>query len=147
MSSPATRAPAARRGRARSFVAVLVAIAIGLASRSGHPWCPAWFVVHAGDVLWASCLYFFLALLRPNARPRSLLLATLLLSFLVELSQLLSWEWLNAIRSTTPGRLVLGQGWQLEDLPRYLVGGLLAATLDVVGTSTTEARSGRRSSG
>ena len=118
--------------RARPLLAVLLAgtIALGLGSRSGGGLVPDFFARHAGDALWTVAVYWSLALLRPVARPRTLLCCALALSLAVELSQLLTFDWLERLRATTLGRLTLGQGWQWADLPRYAAGALLACGLD-----------------
>ncbi len=48
----------------------------------------------------------------------------------VELSQLIHWGWLDALRSTLPGRLVLGQGFLASDLVCYAVGVAMAFAID-----------------
>lgn len=48
----------------------------------------------------------------------------------VELSQLYHVPWLDAIRATTPGHLVLGSGFDARDLVAYAVGVLVAYGLD-----------------
>jgi len=48
---------------------------------------------------------------------------------MVEISQLYQVEWLNNIRSTTLGRLVLGQGFLWSDIISYTVGITIATFL------------------
>jgi hypothetical protein len=50
----------------------------------------------------------------------------------VEVSQLLDLQPLNAMRSTTLGRLLLGEGFLWADLPRYAAGAAIATTLDQI---------------
>ncbi len=120
-----------RRSRLLLATVCLGLIAAGLASRSGLAEAgPRWLVRHAGDALWAANLYFVLGLLRPSAARRSLLLATVLLCFAVECSQLLQPEWLESLRRTRLGALVLGHGFLWIDWLRYAVGALLALALD-----------------
>jgi len=41
---------------------------------------------------------------------------------MVELSQLYQGDWINGVRGTLPGRLILGQGFLWSDLIAYAVG-------------------------
>ena len=53
-----------------------------------------------------------------------------LLAWAVELSQLLSWPWLQDLRGTRLGALVLGQGFQWADLIAYAIGVSAVTLLD-----------------
>ncbi len=97
-------------------------IALGLASRRFAVQWGQWVGAYAGDVLWATMLVLALAWMLPRLRPRQLGLLALALSFAVEFSQLVQLPWLNAIRHTTLGALVLGRGFLWSDLVCYTVG-------------------------
>lgn len=77
-----------------------------------------------GDALWAVVLYLVWRFL--GLRPKVAAGFALLISFVVELSQLLTWSWLVAFRATLVGHLLLGQGFLLTDLWAYTLG-ILAA--------------------
>lgn len=51
----------------------------------------------------------------------------------VECSQLAQTGWLDAVRRTPAGRLLLGQGFQAADFVAYAAGALLAMALDALG--------------
>lgn len=131
MSGAPDRIPAGS-ARSRGLVLVLFAavVGLGLASRSGNPLVPGWLARNAGDALWTMALYLALSGLLPRMAPVHLLALALGGSLVVELGQLIRTEWLEQLRRTLPGRLVLGRGWQWLDLPRYAAGGLLALLLD-----------------
>lgn len=57
-------------------------------------------------------------------------IVALLFSFSIEVSQLYQADWINAIRHTRLGGLVLGFGFQWTDLVAYSVGIAFGATLD-----------------
>ena len=118
------------RSRQRVALVLLTVIALGLGSRSGHAWIPGWLSANAGDGLWAMAVYCALALLRPGAPPRILFTLALTISFSVELSQLWRAAWLEDLRRTLSGRLLLGAGWEWADLLRYTVGAALAWSVD-----------------
>lgn len=112
------------------FAMVMLTIAAGLTSRRYPTWQPSWMAQYAGDTLWAMMVYWWLALLVPVARPTALAGWALVLSWAVEFSQLWHTPWLDGLRATTPGALVLGQGFLWSDLVCYTVGVLLAVLVD-----------------
>lgn len=67
-------------------------------------------------------LFCFLRLIFVNSKLKDIAIITLVLSFLVEFSQLIRWEWLVAIRSTFIGHMILGQGFVWWDLLAYSIG-------------------------
>ncbi len=75
-----------------------------------------------GDGLWAMALFCFLRFLFINQKLERIAIATLAISFAVEFSQLIRWEWLVAIRSTFIGHMILGQGFVWWDLLAYSIG-------------------------
>ncbi|EMR03936.1 ribosomal maturation YjgA family protein [Cesiribacter andamanensis] len=110
--------------------ALLLIIALGLASRKYAQALPPFLAEHAGDALWAAMVYVGIRLLLP-ARPLLFAaVASLLFSFAIELSQLYQADWIVALRHTTPGALVLGRGFLPLDLLRYAVGVLGAFGVD-----------------
>lgn len=101
---------------------------MGLLSRA-FP-LPGWFAEHTGDALYTVAVFWALACAQPAARPLALAVLAWGLSALVEVSQLLDWAWLAALRSTRVGALLLGQGFQWADLVAYALGAVLALALD-----------------
>ncbi len=112
-------------------LAVLVTIALGLASRRYAEALPPWVAVHAGDMLWAMMVYFGFRMLFYR-RYGIAVIAALLFCYGIEFSQLYQAQWIRQLRDTTIGALVLGHGFLLVDLIRYTVGIGLAASLDWV---------------
>ncbi len=114
----------------RYLIAVFVAMILGFSSRRYADMLPVFVAEHAGDALWASMIYFGIRLLWVR---KSLLWAALvgiLFCFGIEFSQLYQAEWIQAIRSTFLGALVLGSGFLTIDLVRYSVGVAVSLLLD-----------------
>jgi hypothetical protein len=107
-------------------------IAAGLASRRYPEFFPAFVARFAGDTLWAALGFWILALLRRRARTRGVATGALAIAFVVECSQLYHAPWIDSIRRTALGALVLGSGFLSSDLVCYAVGVGLAAALDVL---------------
>lgn len=102
-------------------LAVAAVVALGLASRK-WPLFPAFLGAYPGDALWALMVFLIVAFLKPGMQPLKLAGAALAIAFLVEASQLVQAPWINAVRATTLGHLVLGTGFQWLDLCAYTVG-------------------------
>lgn len=98
-------------------------IFLGLLSRK----FPA-LLAQTGDALWAIMIYWGFRVLARS--PKEAAALTLIISYLVEFSQLLTWPWLVAFRSTLIGHLLLGQGFLWSDLLAYSLGVVLAAACD-----------------
>lgn len=105
-------------GKTLAYIILMVVLIIaGLLSRKIH-FLPA----ETGDALWAMTLFCFIKLVWHKANLRKVALATLFIAYAVEFSQLIRWEWLNNLRSTTIGHLLLGQGFLWVDLLAYTIG-------------------------
>lgn len=119
---------AATGQRVRVAACLALVVAAGLLSR----WFPLPGVLaeHTGDALYATAAFLVLRLLVPAAGAGKLAAAAFGLAAVVEAAQLLQWQWLVALRRTTPGALLLGQGFQWADFPAYAVGALLGWGLD-----------------
>lgn len=110
------------------FALVAVAIvAAGLLCRSTFMPLPPFATKYGGDALWALMVFVGMGFLFP--RTSTLVLALMALSFAwaVEFSQLYHAPWIEAVRATLPGRLVLGATFNWPDLVAYLIGIALGA--------------------
>lgn len=109
---------------------LIATLALGLATRRFPHAFPELVARFGGDALWAAMVLWLSALLRPTAGTRRLALVALAVSFAVEVGQLYQAPWIDAVRRTVVGRLVLGQGFLWSDLVSYAVGVGLAAGVD-----------------
>lgn len=118
------------RRRARYLALALGTIAVGLlVHRSGRALPPA-VRDFAGDALWAVMMAWWIGVLAPGVPLLRRSGVALAVCFAVEASQLYHAPWLDALRSTTGGRLVLGSGFDPRDLAAYTVGVLVATFLE-----------------
>ena len=99
------------------IIAIALLIVFGLSSRK-----VAFLPDETGDGLWAMALFCFLRLIFIKIKLKHIAIITLALSFIVEFSQLIRWEWLLTIRSTFIGHMILGQGFVWWDLLAYSIG-------------------------
>jgi hypothetical protein len=120
------------RARLRLVLFACLTMVLGLGSRRYAAALPSFVARYAGDVLWASLVYWLLAWIRPRASRTMLAMAALFVAFAVEVSQLFHAPWIDGLRASRSGALVLGQGFLWTDLACYGVGVLIAAMLDPV---------------
>ena len=112
------------------FLIVFFVVLLGLASRKFAGYLPVFVAKNAGDALWAAMVYFGVRGIFPYKKPVFAFTAALSFSFLIEFSQLYQAPWINKIRHTLLGALILGQGFLAVDLVRYACGILIACSLD-----------------
>ncbi|MCE3200422.1 ribosomal maturation YjgA family protein [Paenibacillus sonchi] len=110
--------------------AVLLAMIMGLGSRAFGERLPPFAASHLGDALWASMIYFACRVLFTRKPLWQSLLLSLCFSFGIEFSQLYQGEWINGLRTTRAGGLILGKGFLWIDLLRYTVGIVFSYALD-----------------
>jgi len=113
--------------KSRSFYAILIVITIilGLLSRriAGVP-------LFIGDVLWATMIYFMVRFLFIHKPVKFIVIASLLFCYAIEFSQLYQAPWIDNIRHTFIGELVLGEVFVWGDLLSYTVGVVIGVLVD-----------------
>jgi hypothetical protein len=105
---------------------------LALATRRHSEWFHPFVVEYAGDTIWAGMFVFFLRIFFPKTNVWKLALFTYIAGVIVELQQLIQWDWLVAIRHTYLGKLLLGLGFVPTDLICYAVGVVLACPIVIL---------------
>ena len=102
---------------------------LGLLSRR---WAalPEYIVLYGGDTLWALFVFWLFCLLLKQRRSGEIALWALAFSFLIEFSQLYQAPWINQLRHTTVGGLILGYGFKVSDLVCYSCGICVGIAID-----------------
>jgi hypothetical protein len=114
------------------IVACVLVLLLGIASRRIPGLFPEVFGKYPGDALWALAVYCGWAIVMPAASVRRVVIWALASSFLVECSQLYHAPWIDAIRRTTIGHLVLGFTFHSWDFLAYTIGIAVGCLLDLV---------------
>lgn len=99
------------------FALIITTIIIGLFSRH-FTFIP----LFVGDILWATMVYFICRFLFIDKKTKFVVLVSLLFCFGIEFSQLYKAHWIDSLRHTLFGRLVLGETFLWGDLLSYTVG-------------------------
>ncbi len=95
---------------------------LGLSTRRFSIYFPSWINLYLGDALWALMIFFLFGLLFRTRKTRWITAGALLFSFSIEVSQLYHSRWIDLLRKTRVGGLVLGYGFLWSDLVSYIVG-------------------------
>lgn len=111
--------------------AVVVVIAAGLASRRFPDLLPAFLGKYPGDALWALMVFLALGFMKPRWPSAFTAGLALTISFAVEFSQMYQAPWINSLRDTTLGHLVLGTTFGWYDLAAYAAGVLAGYVADI----------------
>jgi hypothetical protein len=114
-----------KSNRLNYFILILLVLILGILSRK-IPGIP----LFTGDVLYAVLIYFGFRLLIMDSKKSTSLLLSLLFCFSIEILQLVQIDWLIAIRKTTLGHYILGEGFLWLDLLCYVIGTLMAFLID-----------------
>ena len=110
-------------------VLALATIALGLASRTASFNAPEFITLYVGDALWAALVFWLVCLVFPAKKISICAMLALSFAFSIELSQLYQANWINEIRHTRLGGLILGFGFRWSDLLAYAAGIGLACIL------------------
>jgi hypothetical protein len=127
-----------KRNRFLYLVLTFMVIAMGLASRRYGAGLPGFVAEYAGDTLWAVMVFIGIGFLAPTWSTFRVAIVSLVLAYSVEVSQFYHAAWIEALRHTSLGGLVLGYGFLWNDLACYTVGVTLGVILDIAVSKAVE---------
>ncbi|HFJ9508422.1 DUF2809 domain-containing protein [Bacillus cereus group sp. MYBK245-2] len=111
-----------KRNRLLYVMFTILVIILGLSSRKFAFALPALLNDYLGDALWALMIFIGFGFLFPKIETKKLAFISLMFCYGIEVSQLYHAEWIDSIRATTLGGLVLGYGFLWSDLVAYTIG-------------------------
>jgi hypothetical protein len=114
-----------------ALLAVLV-IATGMLCRSERFPLSSFLAKYAGDSLWALVVFLGFGFAFPRSSTVRISLAAVCFAWSIEFSQLYHAHWIDEIRSTRPGQLILGYSFNSPDLIAYLIGIALGASAEYI---------------
>ena len=107
-------------------------VALGLASRRYAALLPEFLAEYSGDTLWALTAFLAVGFIFPHWSTARVSAAGLVFSYAVEVSQHYQAPWIDNVRGTWLGGLVLGYGFLWSDIVCYTVGVMLGAAIEAV---------------
>jgi len=99
------------------FILIFITIILGLLSRHIHG-----IPLFIGDILWALMVFFIVKFLFIKRTIKWVIITSLLFCYAIEFSQLYQAPWINNIRHTVIGGLILGEVFSWGDMLSYTVG-------------------------
>ncbi len=111
-----------KRNRFLYIIATLIVIISGLASRKLSGYMPETVNMYLGDALWALMIYIYVGIIFRKLPIKRTAIYSLLFCYLIELSQLYHAQWIDQIRNTRLGGMVLGFGFLWSDILAYSMG-------------------------
>lgn len=118
-----------RRNRILYLILTIITIILGLLSRKVQG-LPQIISSYSGDALWALMVFFLFSFLFNKKSTIFILVISIIFSYGIEISQLYHAPWIDSIRATTLGGLILGFGFLWSDLICYTVGIVIGAIID-----------------
>ena len=120
-----------RRNRILYLILTIITIILGLLSRKVQG-LPQIISSYSGDTLWALMIFFLFSFLFNKKSTIFILVISIIFSYGIEISQLYHAPWIDSIRATTLGGLILGFGFLWSDLICYTVGIVIGAIIDKI---------------
>jgi hypothetical protein len=125
--------PSLTRPPRPALVQIALASTLRIGSRPHSHALPWFIVVFAGDTLWAVAAFFGIGLILPRASTLRVALLAMAFSVAIELSQLYHAPWIDSIRHTTLGGLILGFDFVCSDPACYALGVGLGVAIEIIG--------------
>lgn len=120
-----------KRSRVIYFILTIVVIILGLLSRRVEG-LPEIISAYSGDILWALMVFLLFAFIFNKKSILFIMLTSIIFSYGIEISQLYHAPWIDDIRGTTLGGLVLGFGFLWGDLICYTLGIIIGVIIDTI---------------
>lgn len=121
-----------KRNRVLYAVMTIIVIILGLSSRKMVNEIPNFINIYLGDALWALMVFIALGFIFRDKETKIVALIGIAFCYIIELSQLYHANWIDNIRETTLGGLVLGYGFLWSDLLAYAIGISAGIIIDIL---------------
>ncbi|MBI9036945.1 MAG: DUF2809 domain-containing protein [Bacteroidales bacterium] len=118
------------RNRIIYLVLIILSSLLGIGSRFFAEVLPDFIANYAGDTFWAMAVYFLVRFIFPGKNKIQSSIISFAFSVCIELSQFYHVPWLDNIRKTIIGGLILGFGFMWSDLICYAAGIIIGLLLD-----------------
>jgi len=111
-----------KRNRVLYGIMIIIVIVLGLASRKMVNSLPHFLNIYLGDALWALMIFIAFGFIFREMQTKVIALIGISFCYLIEVSQLYHANWIDNIRQTTFGALLLGAVFSWNDLLAYAIG-------------------------
>jgi hypothetical protein len=119
-----------KRNRLLYAAMTIIVIVLGLCSRKMNNVLPNFVNTYLGDALWALMVFVALGFIFSYKDTKRVAMIGIVFCYVIEISQLYHANWIDNIRATTLGGLVLGYGFSWSDLLAYAMGIVVGVGVD-----------------
>ena len=120
-----------KRNRLLYLILTIIVMILGLLSRKIEN-LPEIISSYSGDILWALMVFLIIAFIFNKKSTIFTISWAIIFSYSIEISQLYHAPWIDAIRNTTLGGLILGFGFLWSDLVCYTIGIIIGIIIDIM---------------
>lgn len=120
-----------RRNRVVYLILIIIVMILGLLSRKLDN-LPVIVSLYAGDILWALMVFLIVDFVFNNKSILFNISIAIIFSYGIEISQLYHAPWIDSIRNTTLGGLILGFGFLWSDLICYTIGIFIGGIIESI---------------
>ena len=128
------------RNRLKYALLIILVIIVGLASKKLKPILPSFINANAGDTLWALMVFLIFGFLYKKSSTIKNAVKAILFSYAIEISQLYHAPWIDNIRTTTLGGLVLGFTFSFSDIVCYSIGIFIGFLVEIIENKTSNSK-------
>ncbi len=118
--------------RIHYILIAIITLLIGLASRKFGNYLPDFLQEYSGDAIWAMMIYWGFRVLLYHKPIYISTVVAWIFSVAIEFSELYKAPWINHIRKTTIGGLILGYDFAYSDILCYTVGIFIGYAVDTL---------------
>ena len=119
------------RNRLLYFALIIVVIILGLSTRKYPQVYLSFFAKYGGDTLWALTVFLGIGFVFNKFSILKVAILSLIFAYSIEISQLYHAEWIDAIRNTKIGALVLGFDFLWSDIICYTAGVFIGTFFEI----------------
>ena len=120
-----------RGNRVVYLILIIIVMILGLLSRKLDN-LPVIVSLYAGDILWALMVFLIVDFVFNNKSILFNISIAIIFSYGIEISQLYHAPWIDSIRNTTLGGLILGFGFLWSDLICYTIGIFIGGIIESI---------------
>ena len=118
-----------KRNKLLYLLLTIIVMLLGLLSRKIEG-LPEIISLYSEDILWALMVFLLFAFLFNKKSTIFIISWAIICSYSIEISQLYHAPWIDAIRNTTLGGLILGFGFLWSDLVCYTIGIIIGIIIE-----------------
>lgn len=119
-----------KRNRVNYGILIIIVVLLGIGSRKFGYILPRFIASYLGDTLWGLMIFLVIGFLCNNLNTDILAISSLIFCFFIEFSQLYHSAFIDSIRSTVIGGLILGFGFLWSDLICYSLGIIIGVLIE-----------------